>query len=415
MERGVPEYGRGYVSEDWGSSGIILSHEEEESRSLPSPSGRTTFAETDPGVLSDDEKEVARAAEHVAHRVNRKINEEAQQRSEDTQQRSEIARQRSEDPRERRERKSSRLEPTNLEPVLLESTGLDSEHPAMFFHPPITSFAVRPDSINMSIAAAVLNTHQARKRTQQPARGSQQPMGVSRTNEPTMSETPPDLDRIYSFIDGILPNMRDLAVSSCNDNIKPGLLFRSARPFSRNLSEIDAVLVKLLRLETIIDLRDDHLHAIPEEANSRLVVAALYKEAHVTHGHQEDLTLKLSRISEGETEQKGELSAALQIRNNLMKAARLAGQQIQKTWHQDPNPLLNTSSLSRSLASGELDVNNERRLNHNNILIRQIRHQRPELPDEIVEDIVTNLHTGHLAPLYGRNRSPRLFVINVLE
>lgn len=77
-------------------------------------------------------------------------------------------------------------------------------------------------------------------------------------------------------LDRILPNLRDLAFSSCCPNLKPGLLFRSARAFSGSYSEIQWALISTLGIKTVIDLRDENLAAIPEEAASRLLLSNFF-------------------------------------------------------------------------------------------------------------------------------------------
>jgi len=75
----------------------------------------------------------------------------------------------------------------------------------------------------------------------------------------------------------IFPNLRDLAASSNMNNIKPGLLFRSARPFVNNVYELYEVMCQGLDIRTVIDLRAPDLSANRGEYLSRQMELLLYQ------------------------------------------------------------------------------------------------------------------------------------------
>lgn len=97
---------------------------------------------------------------------------------------------------------------------------------------------------------------------------------------------------IQALIDRTIPNLRDIAVSSCAPQMRTRRLYRSARPFTQSLNDIYDVLIKTLKIQNIIDLRDDDLNAITEESQSRLIVTKFYRTYRVTattHNHNEEL------------------------------------------------------------------------------------------------------------------------------
>lgn len=80
----------------------------------------------------------------------------------------------------------------------------------------------------------------------------------------------------------IFPNLRDLRRSARDTNIKPGTIYRSARPFANNSSEMSKILIDCLGINTIIDLREENLRPLPEEHRSRLMVGNFYRMVHHT-------------------------------------------------------------------------------------------------------------------------------------
>lgn len=75
----------------------------------------------------------------------------------------------------------------------------------------------------------------------------------------------------------ILPNLRDLAVSSgMLGRMRQGVLFRSARHFAADSTELASVLCDELNIKSVIDLRDDDLSKNRAELLSRQILQELY-------------------------------------------------------------------------------------------------------------------------------------------
>ena len=78
-------------------------------------------------------------------------------------------------------------------------------------------------------------------------------------------------------IELMVPNMRDIAISSGLPNMKQGVLYRSARPFAHNAWRLRMVLVEAFNIKSMIDLRDDNLESFPDEHASRMIISQSFR------------------------------------------------------------------------------------------------------------------------------------------
>eukprot|EP00915_Cephaloidophora_sp_WS-2016_P004242 GHVH01005722.1.p1 GENE.GHVH01005722.1~~GHVH01005722.1.p1 ORF type:complete len:367 (+),score=57.15 GHVH01005722.1:62-1102(+) len=118
-----------------------------------------------------------------------------------------------------------------------------------------------------------------------------------------------DLQRIY-------PNLRDLGVSSNMSNIQPNMLYRSARPFVENVTELKRVTVDFLGIRTIIDLRSDELTSRCENLsrNMELMVYSPRRLSNSTKDRQKQKLLVWAQMKSDERVERSILSAEKRLK-----------------------------------------------------------------------------------------------------
>lgn len=169
--------------------------------------------------------------------------------------------------------------------------------------------------------------------------------------------------------------------------MRPGLIYRSARTFSTSVVDVHDVFVNLLKIETVIDLRDRHLDPIPEEALSRLLVAECYP----THSVSTPLNDAPSTLPAHPTEtRRVSLAAQAATQVDIARASALVT---------GPNDSSFTAEVARRMSRRAAAV----------------REARPDLDERIVGALVTEERHLPICAMLCSGGKRQLAVVNVLE
>eukprot|EP00914_Ancora_sagittata_P022215 GHVO01044143.1.p1 GENE.GHVO01044143.1~~GHVO01044143.1.p1 ORF type:complete len:372 (+),score=35.74 GHVO01044143.1:52-1167(+) len=96
------------------------------------------------------------------------------------------------------------------------------------------------------------------------------------TGLPLISPLLFDHEGAEDLVGEILPNLRDLAISTGLPNLRPCTIYRSARPMTPKSFLVGWVLNDVLRVKTVLDLRQHHLPSV--ENHTRATVRHLFPE-----------------------------------------------------------------------------------------------------------------------------------------
>lgn len=198
-------------------------------------------------------------------------------------------------------------------------------------------------------------------------------------------------------VDRVLPNLRDLAVSSCHEGIKAGLLYRSARLFSSALCEVSDVLLKILQIQLVLDLRDENLTAIQEELNSRLVMSRFYRPHLVTSARDRDSLSTDANDHPFVADRRSPPQTPNRIKTHVrnIRAQALTEAQI-------AHATINKPSRYELL----------KRMTHQ---ANQLRRARPELPEELVRSLAVDPASHALCRMFARTEDRKMAIVNILE
>eukprot|EP01056_Protomagalhaensia_sp_Gyna25_P000703 Protomagalhaensia_sp_Gyna_25__702@NODE_132_length_4987_cov_161_218472_g104_i0_p2_GENE_NODE_132_length_4987_cov_161_218472_g104_i0NODE_132_length_4987_cov_161_218472_g104_i0_p2_ORF_typecomplete_len508_score68_19Y_phosphatase3/PF13350_6/7_3e39Y_phosphatase2/PF03162_13/14Y_phosphatase2/PF03162_13/0_00024Y_phosphatase/PF00102_27/1_5e03Y_phosphatase/PF00102_27/0_23DSPc/PF00782_20/0_23DUF4192/PF13830_6/4_9e02DUF4192/PF13830_6/0_05_NODE_132_length_4987_cov_161_218472_g104_i0361559 len=210
-----------------------------------------------------------------------------------------------------------------------------------------------------------------------------------------------DYVQLLAKIDRVIPNLRDLAVSSCMQNMKAGRLFRGARTFSIQHNDVYDIFVKTLRLQTVLDLRDDDLSSIQEESEARLIVSQFFPPYSVTQSRPR--SVRTEAVVNPKEPMPREPPAIAAYRKAIATAKRAT-----KAARTDPSTAADT-------AEQQLPTEIETRLIID--VFRRLKDKRGDLPDSILLSLAADLHTRPIRDLLleGKERTRRLMIVNLFD
>eukprot|EP01055_Gregarina_sp_Pseudo9_P005071 Gregarina_sp_Pseudo_9__5070@NODE_532_length_2631_cov_35_600694_g502_i0_p1_GENE_NODE_532_length_2631_cov_35_600694_g502_i0NODE_532_length_2631_cov_35_600694_g502_i0_p1_ORF_typecomplete_len502_score122_82Y_phosphatase3/PF13350_6/2_7e38Y_phosphatase2/PF03162_13/83Y_phosphatase2/PF03162_13/0_00029PTPlike_phytase/PF14566_6/0_093_NODE_532_length_2631_cov_35_600694_g502_i0791584 len=209
-------------------------------------------------------------------------------------------------------------------------------------------------------------------------------------------------DSLCARIDEVVPNLRDLAVSSCLPNMKAGRLFRSARAFSKKHHDIYDVFVTLLKIQTVIDLRDDDLSAIPEEGESRLLLAHFFPPHSITRLRPREVRTEATTVDPREPLPKTPPGI------NAYRKALAAAKHFPAVNSRSPD-----SSPKAAGTHSPTPVETRLKLDTFN----KLREKRPQLTDSILLSLATDPNTMPLRDilLHGKDKARRMMIVNLFD